>query len=73
MLCPEDEQIFAYRRYLDDQEMLVVCNFSDQEVLFEVPDILKGKEGSLLIGNYAEAVYGEKMLIRPYEARVYCY
>lgn len=73
MLCPEDEQIFAYRRYLDDQELLVICNFSANEALYEVPEQLHGKEAELLIGNYEEEPYQEKMLIRPYEARVYFY
>lgn len=73
MLCPEDEQIFAYRRYLDNQELLVICNFSANEVLYEVPEQLHGKAAELLIGNYEAEMYHEKMMIRPYEARVYFY
>lgn len=73
MLCPEDEQIFAYRRYLDNQELLVICNFSANEVLYEVPEQLHGKAAELLIGNYEAETYHEKMMIRPYEARVYFY
>ena len=73
LLCPEDEQIFAYRRYLGDEQLLVICNFSADEVQFTVPDILKGKKAELLIGNYAEAAYNEELTVRPYEAKVYYY
>ena len=73
LLCPEDEKIFAYRRYLGDEQLLVICNFSADEVQFTVPDILKEKKAELLIGNYAEAAYSEELTVRPYEAKVYYY
>lgn len=73
LLCPEDEQIFAYRRYLGDEQLLVICNFSADEVQFTVPDVLKGKKAELLISNYAEAAYSEELTVRPYEAKVYYY
>lgn len=73
LLCPEDEKIFAYRRYLGDEQLLVVCNFSPEEVLFAVPEELRQKPAELLIGNYAESAYSESLLMRPYEAKVYYY
>lgn len=68
--CPlmeEDENIFAYLRRGEEEELLVLCNFFKDQVSCKVP---RGWESAeLLIGNYAEA--GAKEILRPYEARIY--
>lgn len=65
----EDENIFAYRRVADGEELLVVCNFFEKE-----KEIDPGKMGisggeELLICNYAEVEEIERL--RAYEARIY--
>ncbi len=58
-------QIYAYRRWDEENEFLVVLNFSHQEVDFD--PIITGLE--LLIYNYTDAT--EDLLMRPWEAKVF--
>ena len=67
LLCPEDEKIFAYTRDTDREHMLVVCNFTDEELDFDAPENFRGRE--MLINNYAE----ESPRLRPYEAGILYY
>ena len=62
LLCPEDEKIFAYTRDTKDAHLLVVCNFTDENLKFKVPKEFENSE--LLISNYHEYAPG----LRPYEA-----
>ena len=62
LLCPEDENIFAYTRDTEKGHLLVVCNFTDRWLEYEVPEEYFGSR--LLISNYREAAPG----LRPYEA-----
>ena len=62
LLCPEDEKVFAYTRDTEDAHLLVVCNFTDEIMEFEVPEEYHGSE--MLIGNYREFAPE----LRPYEA-----
>ena len=62
LLCPEDENIFAYTRDTEKGHLLVVCNFTDRWLEYEVPEEYFGSQ--LLISNYQEAAPG----LRPYEA-----
>ena len=66
LLCPEDEQVFAYTRDTEKEHMLVVCNFTGEEVPFAIPEAFRGAQK--LISNYS----GEKRDLRPYEAFL-CY
>lgn len=58
-------QIYAYRRWDEENEFLVVLNFSDQEVDFD--PIITGLE--LLTYNYTDAT--EDLLMRAWEAKVF--
>ena len=62
LLNPEDEKVFAYTRDCDDAHMLVVCNFTGEEVPFEIPEDFAGAE--TLISNYVDFAG----TLRPYEA-----
>ncbi len=69
LLEPEDENLFVYLRTLGQEQLMVVCNFTDQELL--APDCVgerMGENARLLIGNYKEQ---KDSVIRPYEAVVY--
>lgn len=65
--------VYSFLRILEDEELLVLCNFTAQEAKVAVPaDFLKSGV-SLLLGNYAthpEPLKAE-ISIRPYEARIY--
>lgn len=66
LLLPEDENIFAYTRTLDNQKLLVVCNFSKSEQKF---DFLGYENAKVLISNYNRDVR-EDGTLKPYEAAV---
>jgi oligo-1,6-glucosidase len=55
MLLPDDEQIYAFVRRLEDVELLVAANFSDQPAdataLLEADSWITGE---LLLGNYPD-------------------
>ena len=66
LLLPEDENIFAYVRTLDNQKLLVVCNFSKSEQKFDFQGYENAK---VLISNYNRDAR-EDGILKPYEATV---
>ena len=66
LLLPEDENIFAYVRTLDNQKLLVVCNFSKSEQKFDFQGYENAK---VLISNYNRDAR-EDGILKPYEAIV---
>ncbi|NIK76662.1 oligo-1,6-glucosidase [Paenibacillus castaneae] len=73
LILAEDEQIYAFTRSLDNDLILVICNFSQEIVRFDLPADITFKEKELLIANY-EVDSGEEIAsfnLKPYEARVY--
>ena len=66
LLLPEDENIFAYKRTLDNQKLLVVCNFSKSEQKFDFSGYENAKA---LISNYNRDARKDGIL-KPYEATV---
>ena len=65
LLCPEDEQIFAYTRAWNNQKWLIVCNFYEKPVEFEYTGKYK-----VILSNYEQqkVILLEKIKLRPYEA-----
>ena len=66
LLLPEDENIFAHTRTLDNQKLLVVCNFSKSEQKFDFSGYENAK---VLISNY-NGDTGKDGILKPYEATV---
>ena len=68
---PDDEQLFVYTRTLDDDQVVVVINFSDSAATADL-DALDA-EASLLCGNYDDvaAEPNGPLELGPYEARLY--
>ena len=64
LLLEEDENLFAYVRSLADRELLVVANFTEQEVTCTLPE--EWKEGEVVIHNYKDC--GKRGVLRPYES-----
>lgn len=74
LLLPDSEAIYAFIRKLGDERLLVVCNFTDKHVAFEIPEEFKGHQKEILISNYDTDnmdIMEEKTILREYEARVY--
>ncbi|OBZ11954.1 glucohydrolase [Bacillus sp. FJAT-27264] len=69
LLLPEHDNIYAYTRTLDDEQWLVLLNFSDVAQPVDLPQELSAVK-ELVIGNYGEAS-SDRSVLRPYEAGVY--
>lgn len=67
LLCPEDEKVFAYTRDTEHGHLLVVCNFSGEELDFDFPVRFNGAR--MLLSNYDSEEDG----LRPYEAAMFYY
>lgn len=68
LLLPDDRDIYAYTRTLGEEKLLVVCNFSDKEIAFDLPR--EFEESHVLISNYEEPKVEKKLILKPYEAFV---
>jgi oligo-1,6-glucosidase len=65
LLDPKDEQVYAYRRVGNNEQLLVINNFTDNIVTrdYSVPTNAK-----ILVSNYAD---DKAETLRPYESKVY--
>ena len=68
LLEPEHEDLFIYTRTWEDEELLVICNFSGKNVPYALPEAFR--ESSVLIGNYPQ-IPENRQAVRPFEAVVY--
>lgn len=71
LLLEEDERIFAYTRSLESEQLLVLGNFSDDEVEVQLDGAGEWASREILIGNYPVTTAGPGMVLRPWETRVY--
>lgn len=69
LLLPDDEHLFVYKRCLDKQELLVICNFTDKPQTVCLNEEMENS--TLLISNDEPTAFSKEMTLRPYEARVY--
>ena len=79
-LYEESEKNYCYIRELGKEKLLVLCSFSEEEQLVELPDEFLGRKGITLISNYDKlidlnnCIEDEKtVLLKAYEARVIYY
>ncbi|EHN59754.1 glycoside hydrolase family 13 protein [Oenococcus kitaharae] len=68
-LDPHDDKAFAYFRQLQGQRLLVVSNFTKQNIRRDYNQQVAKK---MLIGNYADSGQ-DSALFRPYESKVFLY
>lgn len=67
LLNREDSNIFSYKRILNDQEVIVICNFYENEIDYH----LELNNFDILISNYSNLQYQSNHLhLRPYEAMI---
>ncbi|MEM1486161.1 alpha-glucosidase [Oscillospiraceae bacterium PP1C4] len=68
----EDEEIYCYKRYDEDNSFFVIINFTDKEVSCHLPCEVNLSGAMLEISNYDNTDISEShLLLQPYEARVY--
>ena len=68
LLDPEDEKVL-FKRSLDGQSLLIVANFTSEELTRSYNEY-GDMAGKLLLSNYSD---DQKTKLRPYEAKVYYY
>ncbi len=68
LLLPDSEELFVYTRTLENEKLLVVCNFSDKETAFTMPE--EFVSASCLISNLPNAYDKQEIALKPYEAFV---
>ena len=72
LLLPEHEQVYAFTRTLDPVRVLVLANFSADDVTFDLPDASAWAEAELVLGNYPTApAPGASVTLRAWEAVVF--
>ena len=64
----DSEELFVYTRTMEEKKLLTVCNFTDQELAFTIPEEFVGK--ACLIANMENDYDKKEILLRPYEAFV---
>jgi oligo-1,6-glucosidase/glucan 1,6-alpha-glucosidase len=73
LILENHKEIFAYKRILEDETLLVICNFTGNNTKFISEEKIEFKTSELLISNYE--VNEDKSInnieLKPYEARVY--
>ncbi|EGR0057101.1 TPA: alpha-glucosidase [Vibrio vulnificus] len=67
-LFAEHDSVFAYVRSHQDEQLLVINNFSDQDISLALPDNLQNKEVNCLIYNYDSLdMLGVTLSLKPYQ------
>lgn len=68
LILPDNEDIFAYTRTMGQEILLILCNFTEKTLSYELPEELKTVSKTILINNYLEETEGR---LKPYQAKVY--
>jgi oligo-1,6-glucosidase len=72
LLLPDHAQIYAYTRTLDRERWLIVCNFSGDAPVFDLPAEVQAGGCDWMLGNYplcaGDPLHGSPL--RPWEARM---
>ncbi|MDR5590843.1 alpha-glucosidase [Christiangramia sp. SM2212] len=72
LILPDNKNVYAYTRELDDQKMLILLNFSTENTSIELPE--KFSKPELLINNYSEVQRkNSKLTLKPYQALIFNY
>nr|WP_272907491.1 alpha-glucosidase [Paenibacillus xylanexedens] len=73
LLLPDDPDIYAYTRTLDDEQMLVILNFRGHEPEMHWPEGWDSEHAKLIISNVSRRYSTDEgaIQLQPYEARVY--
>lgn len=71
LLEPQNEELFIYTRTWNNEQLMVLCNFTDKDVVIPAAVMVQiPADAQILISNH---VGNLEAVLRPYEARVYRY
>ena len=65
LLAAESEQVFAYRRWDEDGDFLIILNFSDEKL--SLSNFINTDNYRLINSNYTV----KSIFLRPWESRIY--
>ena len=68
LIMEEDPQVYAYTRTLESERLLIVCNYSNDDAAFTLPEEFEGAK--CLIQNMDRAAITGSMTLKPYECFV---
>lgn len=68
LLLPNSKEIYAYTRSLENEKLLVVCNFYANEIAYKIPEEFIYAE--CLIQNYNDDKWKTEQKLRPFETYV---
>ncbi len=67
LLESDHKELFVYTRTLENKKLLIICNFTEKNVPYDMTD--EWNNATILLGNYAQTEKNTDL--RPYEARVF--
>jgi len=71
---PQSRKVYCYERTCEGQKALIVVSYSKKKLTMNAPGGFDLNKGELALSNYADNVTkGNKMTLKPYEARVYLF
>lgn len=71
LLLPDSEDLYVYTRTLDAQKLLVICNFTDKELSYSIPNEFAVPDRKVLISNYeTDALPLKELTLKPYQSTV---
>ncbi len=73
LLLPDSRELYVYTRSYEGQKLLVVCNFTEKEIAWEIPQDLIGRVGRVLISNYGRDTLEESVTLAAYECAAVLY
>lgn len=70
LLAQDDESLYIYKRHYQNQELLVVCNFSDKAISFPL-SLEQMCSWTYLLGNESESCFLREGIVSPYEGAIF--
>ena len=73
LLDADNEKVYTYLRKGEDETLVVVANFTDETIEYQVDEKVQAKESNLVLSNYtdAPAAFTNHLTLKPYEVYVY--
>ncbi len=68
---PSSKDVFCYEREYEGKKLFVIANFKNKYVPFRMPKEFVGKQGKVVLQNYADDPGLCDRILKPYEAVVY--
>ncbi len=74
ILLEKDQNIYAYQRLGKENNLLVLLNFSKENVTYNLEAEIEVEQAELILSNYQKDTgFGLQGTLRPYEAKIYLY